>query len=74
MALLGGFGDLNVDRSSKDKDKDKDNTGGASTALTIPSGQLLKLRVPELKKKLMEAGVDLRKYPGAVEKKVNVNV
>ena len=72
MALLGGFGDLNVDRSSKDGDKAAagDKTGGSSTALTIPTGELLKLRVPELKKKLVEAGVDLKKYPGTVEKKV----
>lgn len=75
MALLGGFGDLNVDRSSKDGDKAAaDKTGGTSTALTVRSADLLKLRVPELKKKLVEAGVDLKKYPGTVEKKVRRGV
>eukprot|EP00903_Cladosiphon_okamuranus_P009432 g8993.t1 len=70
VALLGGFGDLNVDRSSKDGDKaTAEKAGGTSTALTVQSGELLKLRVPELKKKLVEAGVDLKKYPGTVEKK-----
>lgn len=69
VALLGGFGDLNVDRSSRDGDTAA-TTGGASTALALQSGELLKMRVPELKKKLVEAGVDLKKYPGAVEKKV----
>lgn len=68
VALLGGFGDLNVDRSSKEGEKAA--TATASTALTVQSGELLKLRVPELKKKLVEAGVDLRKYPGTVEKRV----
>ena len=73
VALLGGFGDLNVDRSSKDGEKAAaEKAGGKSTALTVQSGELLKLRVPELKKKLVEAGVDLKKYPGTVEKKVKV--
>lgn len=72
VALLGGFGDLNVDRSSKEGDKAAAaaKMGGASTALALQSSDLLKLRVPELKKKLVGAGVDLAKYPGAVEKKV----
>lgn len=86
VALLGGFGDLNVDRSTREGDpspKTRDraagvgvgatpNSTGTSTALTLQPGELLKLRVPELKKKLVEAGVDLAKYPGAVEKKVGV--
>eukprot|EP00752_Nemacystus_decipiens_P010629 g9467.t1 len=71
VALLGGFGDLNVDRSSKDGEKAAaDKAGGSSTALTAQQcGEVLKMRVPELKKKLVEAGVDLKKHPGAVEKK-----
>lgn len=75
VALLGGFGDLNVDRSggSKGDDADKDK-GKNSTALVIPPSELLKMRPPELKKKLREAGVDLAKYPWAVEKKVRTCV
>lgn len=69
VALLGGFGDLNVDRAGQGgAEANKSN----STALAIPSSELLKLRVPELKKKLKDAGVDLRRHPGAVEKKVTV--
>ncbi|CAB1105130.1 unnamed protein product [Ectocarpus sp. CCAP 1310/34] len=69
VALLGGFGDINVDRSSKDGGDTSAGSGTpGSTALAIPQGELMKLRVPELKKKLAEAGVDLAKYPGAVEK------
>lgn len=73
VALLGGFGDLNVDRSTRDGEPSQ-KTGGAatatSTALALQPGELMKLRVPELKKKLLSAGVDLAKFPAAVEKKV----
>lgn len=76
VALLGGFGDINVDRSSKDGGDTTASSGSGtpgSTALAIPQGELMKLRVPELKKKLADAGVDLAKYPGAVEKTVSVS-
>lgn len=71
VALLGGFGDLNVDRSAKDGGGGDPSKAATSTALTLPPAELMKLRVPELKKKLAGAGVDLAKYPGAVEKKVS---
>lgn len=73
VALLGGFGDLNVDRSTRDGDPSQKTGDGAtatSTALALQPGELMKLRVPELKKKLVSAGVDLAKFPAAVEKKV----
>ncbi|CAM9374487.1 unnamed protein product, partial [Hapterophycus canaliculatus] len=75
VALLGGFGDLNVDRSAKDGDaasKAKEGAaeaGSDSRALALQAGDLMKLRVPDLKKKLVEAGVELARYPGVVEKK-----
>lgn len=75
VALLGGFGDLNVDRSAgKHNDNDKGNDKGAptTTAITLQASELFKMRAPELKKKLREAGVDLSKHPGAVEKKVGL--
>ena len=68
VALLGGFGDLNVDRPG--------TTGGAkgeaSTALTLQPSELMRLRPIEIKKKLKDVGVDLAKHPGALEKKVGV--
>ena len=70
MALLGGFGDLNVDRSGGKGGSAENGGRKPSTALTIPPAELLKMRAPELKKKLKEVGVDLAKYPWAVEKKV----
>lgn len=74
VALLGGFGDLNVDRSAKDGDaasKSKQGEAGSeSRALAVQPGELMKLRVPELKKKLVEAGVELARHPGVVEKRV----
>lgn len=73
VALLGGFGDLNVDRSGGTKGDDADK-GNNSTALIVPPSELLKMRAPELKKKLREAGVDLAKYPWAVEKKVRTGL
>ena len=73
FALLGGFGDLNADRSATSGDaKAATGTGGASTALTLQPAQLMRLRPLELKKKLKDVGVDLAKHPGAVEKKVGV--
>lgn len=88
VALLGGFGDLNVDRSARDGDPSQKNGGGAaagaagsggapnstSTSLVLAPTDLMKLRVPELKKKLVEAGVDLANIPRAVEKKVRVKL
>lgn len=74
VALLGGFGDLNVDRSARDADPTQKggapNSTATSAALVVQPGELMKLRVPDLKKKLVEAGVDLARFPGAVEKKV----
>lgn len=74
VALLGGFGDLNVDRSAS-KGEAAGNTSPAketSTAITLQPADLLRMRAAELKKKLKEAGVDLSKHPGAVEKKVQL--
>lgn len=68
VALLGGFGDLNADRKQSGAGADK---AGGSTALALSSWELTRLRVPELKKKLKEAGVDLRRHPEAVEKKAS---
>lgn len=68
VALLGGFGDLNVERNNQGADAaGKD---GSSTALALKPSALLRLKVPELKQKLKSAGVDLAKHPAAVEKKV----
>lgn len=67
VALLGGFGDLNVDRN---QDADASGKDGNSTALAVRPSALLRLKVPELKQKLKAAGVDLAKHPAAVEKKV----
>ncbi|CAM9439260.1 unnamed protein product [Laminaria digitata] len=70
VALLGGFGDLNVDRSATSGDaKAAAGKGGASTALTLQPAELMRLRPLELKKKLKDVGVDLAKHPGAIEKK-----
>ena len=68
VALLGGFGDLNVDRKATAADA----KGEASTALALQPADLMKMRPIELKKKLKEVGVELAKHPGAVEKKVGV--
>lgn len=72
VALLGGFGDLNVDRSNQGGDAAAKD--GNSTALALKPSALLRLRVPELKQKLKDAGVDLTKHPAAVEKKVRLFV
>lgn len=69
VALLGGFGDLNVDRTNQANGEKGDNSN--ATALALKPSALLRLRVPELKQKLLDAGVDLRKHPEAVEKKVS---
>ncbi|CAM9823752.1 unnamed protein product, partial [Sphacelaria rigidula] len=67
VALLGGFGDLNVERNNQGADAaGKD---GSSTALALKPSALLRLKVPELKQKLKSAGVNLAKHPAAVEKK-----
>lgn len=72
--MLGGFGDLNVDRSATSGDaKAAAGKGGASTALTLQPAELMRLRPLELKKKLKDVGVDLAKHPGAVEKKVRLH-
>lgn len=66
MALLGGFGDLNVDRSAGKGD----GAGSASSALTVQPAELMKMRAAELRRRLKGVGVDLSKHPGAIEKKV----
>lgn len=65
---MGGFGDLNVDRSNQGGDATAKD--GNSTTLALRPSALLRLRVPELKQKLKDVGVDLAKHPAAVEKKV----
>lgn len=66
VALLGGFGDLNVDRSAGKGD----GAGSSSSALTVQPAELMKMRAAELRRRLKGVGVDLAKHPGAIEKKV----
>lgn len=71
VALLGGFGDLNVDRAGAGDAATSGKTQSKSTALMVQRADLMKLRVPELKRKLKEVGVDLTKHAGPLEKKVS---
>lgn len=66
MALLGGFGDLNVDRSAGKGGA----AGSGSSALTVQPAELMKMRAAELRRRLKGVGVDLAKHPEAIEKKV----
>ncbi|CAM9266079.1 unnamed protein product [Choristocarpus tenellus] len=65
VALLSGFGDLNVDRGGTA------GGGGSGGGLLTRSQieELQRLRVIDLKRKLKEVGVDLARHPGIVEKK-----
>eukprot|EP00607_Mallomonas_marina_P002717 CAMPEP_0182440352 /NCGR_PEP_ID=MMETSP1167-20130531/87011_1 /TAXON_ID=2988 /ORGANISM="Mallomonas Sp, Strain CCMP3275" /LENGTH=1295 /DNA_ID=CAMNT_0024634289 /DNA_START=719 /DNA_END=4606 /DNA_ORIENTATION=- len=79
VALLSGFGDLNVNRDNvkkkeeekKEKEKEKEtiNETAVMTTTTIESDQeLLSMKVSELKKRLRLLGVEPDDHPHCVEK------
>ncbi|CAM9816334.1 unnamed protein product [Discosporangium mesarthrocarpum] len=66
VALLGGFGDINVDRGA---------SGGTGMNIAWANPEdLQRMRVGDLKKKLKEAGVNLAAHTGVVEKKDLINL
>jgi len=83
VALLGGFGDLNVDRGADEKNSKKKGGKGkdgkeskeeeeedTDTAILTPEKlkEIESMKVGQLKKKLQEMGVELSDYPQVREK------
>mmetsp|Transcript_4844 Transcript_4844/g.19377 ORF Transcript_4844/g.19377 Transcript_4844/m.19377 type:complete len:1638 (-) Transcript_4844:108-5021(-) len=72
VALLSGFGDLNVERSEEEKEASKEvlSKGKGTTALMTKADAdaLAKLPIKEIKAKLLALNVDPARYPQCVEK------
>lgn len=71
VALLGGFGDLNVDRGADDKKKKKNEEEAENcTAILTPEKvkEIEGLKIGQLKSKLREMGVEPNDYPSVREK------
>jgi len=68
VALLSGFGDINVDKS-EEKDKKKDNKPQLTAMISQDAlNQLRAMPVKLIKMRLRSMGVDPDKYPELVEK------
>jgi manganese-transporting P-type ATPase len=73
IALLSGFGDLNVSRDKKKTEPPQPDTVATSVPMTAimtkeSESELLKLKASEIKRRLRKLGVEPDDFPNVVEK------